>query len=83
MLLPIIVLALLCALGAWAVARGARHVTERLGADPMTMLVWFGLAEDATAQPRAQRGRLDGPVGRPRPGRPQRGRPRPGRPEAA
>ena len=55
MLLALCVAALLCALGVWTVAKAALSITRRLGADPMTVLLWFGLADRPDERPRAPR----------------------------
>jgi hypothetical protein len=46
-LLPLAVAAVLFPLGFIAVARVARVAMTRLGLEPWTVLVWFGLAEAA------------------------------------
>jgi hypothetical protein len=56
----------------YAVARVALRVMERLAIDPMTLLLWFGLAEDPVEEPRSDRRRLnellgDSVVSAPRP----------------
>ena len=58
MLLPIAVLVVLGALGALLVARATVRVLRRLGLDPVTVMLWLGLAERPLELPRRRRRRL-------------------------
>ena len=58
MVLALCVIALLCTLTIYTVARIAMAVIARLGIDPMDILLWFGLAERPHEQPRVKDGRL-------------------------
>ena len=56
-MLAVVIGLLLCAVGAFLVARGSLAVMRRLGLDPVATLMWLGLAE-RPIEPRAQRRRL-------------------------
>jgi len=44
----------LCALAVWAITRVINEAMGRLGLDPMSVMLWFGLAE-WPAEPRLRR----------------------------
>jgi hypothetical protein len=58
MLLPFVLTVLLCAAGAWVVAKTALTVAARLELDPAGVAIYLGLAERPVHQPRRQRRRL-------------------------
>lgn len=58
MLLALCVAALLCTLALWTIAKVALGVLGRLGIEPMTVLLWFGLAERPDERPRSDGRRL-------------------------
>jgi hypothetical protein len=58
MLLGLLAATLVCALAFYAIVKAAIRITKRLGMDPMTVLLWLGLAEEPVAHPRAERRRL-------------------------
>jgi hypothetical protein len=58
MLLALCVAALLFTLAMYAIAKVALSIMTLLGLEPMTVLLWFGLAERPGERPRAERRRL-------------------------
>ena len=58
MLLELFAVVLVCALAFCVIAVASVRIIQRLGMDPMTVLLWLGLAEEPVACPRAQRRRL-------------------------
>ena len=58
MVLPLLVALLLCALAIWVIAKAALNLTARLGVDPMSLLLWLGLADRPSDDPAVLRRRL-------------------------
>lgn len=58
MLLALSALVLVAVTTVWVVVALSRMVMLRLGVEPMTFLLWVGLAEWPNEQPRSQRPRL-------------------------
>lgn len=51
-MLPIVAITLcLCVLAVWGITMVIRAAMRRLGLDPMTVMLWFGLAEWPSERP--------------------------------
>lgn len=58
MLLGLLVAMLVCVLAFWVLAKASIRIVERLGMDPVAVLLWLGLLEEPVACPRSERRRL-------------------------